>query len=77
MSALCLLYKDRKKYGIGPMAFIKQSRLDSTYLDLLSAKPDVISVTQVAFNYGFSHTGKFATEYGKTFGESPSTSLLR
>ena len=59
------------------MAFIKQSRLDSTYLDLLSAKPDVISVTQVAFNYGFSHTGKFATEYGKTFGESPSTSLLR
>ena len=59
------------------MAFIKQSRLDSTYLDLLSAKPDVISVTQVSFNYGFSHTGKFATEYGKTFGESPSTSLLR
>lgn len=66
-----------KKYGIGPMAFIKQRRLDSAYLDLLSAKPDVTSVTQVAFNYGFSHTGKFAIEYGKTFGESPSTSLLR
>jgi len=66
-----------KKYGIGPMAFIKQRRLDSAYLDLLSAKSDVTSVTEVAFNYGFSHAGKFAIEYGKTFGESPSTSLLR
>lgn len=66
-----------KKYGIGPMAFIKQRRLDAAYLDLLSAKPDVTTVTQVAINYGFAHTGKFAIEYGKTFGESPSTSLLR
>lgn len=66
-----------KKYRIGPMAFIKQRRLDSAYLDLLSAKPDATSVTQVAFNYGFAHVGKFAIEYGKVFGESPSTSLSR
>lgn len=66
-----------KKYGIGPMAFIKQRRLDAAYLDLLSAEPDVTSVTQVAFNYGFSHVGKFAIEYGKVFGELPSTSLKR
>jgi len=66
-----------KKYGIGPMAFIKQRRLDAAYLDLISAKLDSTSVTHVAFNYGFAHTGKFAIEYGKTFGESPSTSLAR
>jgi len=66
-----------KKYGIGPMAFIKQRRLDAAYLNLLSAKPDTITVTQVAIKYGFLHIGKFAIEYGKTFGESPSTSLLR
>jgi AraC-like DNA-binding protein len=66
-----------KKYGIGPMAFIKQRRLDAAYLDLLSAKSDATSVTQVAINYGFSHIGKFAIEYGKVFGESPSVSLAR
>ena len=66
-----------KKYGIGPMAFIKQRRLDATYLDLLRAKHDATSVTQVAINYGFSHIGKFAIEYGKAFGETPSTTLAR
>ncbi len=66
-----------KKYGLGPMAFIKQRRLDAAYLDLLSAKPDTTTVTQVAFNYGFSHIGKFAIEYGKAFRESPSVSLAR
>ena len=66
-----------KKYGIGPMAFIKQRRLDAAYLDLLSAEPDVTTVAQVAINYGFAHTGKFAIEYGKAFRETPSTTLSR
>jgi len=66
-----------KKHGVGPMAFIKQRRLDAAYIDLLSAKPDTTTVTQVAINYGFAHIGKFAIEYGKAFGESPSTSLAR
>ena len=59
------------------MAFIKQRRLDAAFLDLLSAKPDTTSVTQVAFSYGFSHVGKFAIEYRKAFGETPSTSLVK
>ena len=66
-----------KKYGIGPVAFIKQRRLDAAYLNLLSAKPDAATVTQVAIDYGFTHIGKFAIEYRKAFGESPSTTLAR
>jgi len=66
-----------KKYAMGPMAFIKQRRLDAAYLDLLRAKPDTSSVTQVAYNYGFAHIGKFAIEYGKIFGETPSASLFK
>ena len=66
-----------RKYGIGPMAFIKQRRMDAAYLELLSAKPNTTTVTQVAIKYGFAHTGKFAIEFGKTFGESPSSSLSR
>ena len=59
------------------MAFIKQRRLDAAYLDLLGARPDTCSVTQVAFSYGFSHVGKFAIEYRKAFGEAPSMSLAK
>ena len=66
-----------KKYGIGPMALIKQRRLNAAYLDLLSSKQNESSVTRVALNYGFAHPGKFAIEYGKAFGETPSTSLAR
>ena len=66
-----------KKYGIGIMAFIKQRRLNSAYLDLLSATPGTSSIMQVALNYGFSHVGKFAIEYRKAFGESPSITLSR
>jgi len=66
-----------KKYGIGPMAFIKQRRLDASYHDLLSAKNGITSVTQIASNYGFAHVGKFAIEYGKIFGETPSASLVK
>lgn len=66
-----------KKHGIGPMAFIKQRRLDAAYLDLLGAKPETTSVSQIAFSYGFAHVGKFAMEYGKIFGQSPSVSLAK
>lgn len=66
-----------KKYGVGPMAFVKQRRLDATYLELLSAKSATTTVTEVAMNYGFEHVGKFAIEFRKAFGESPSTSLVR
>lgn len=66
-----------KKHGIGPMAFIKQRRLDAAYFDLLSAELGSTTVTRVASNYGFTHTGKFAIEYAKTFGETPSTTLSR
>ena len=65
------------KHGTGPMAFIRQRRLDAAYIDLLSANSDTSTVSQVAYNYGFAHIGKFAIEYGKAFAESPSTSLAR
>ena len=66
-----------KKYGFGPKAFIKKCRLNSAYLELLSSVDEMTTVTQIAVEYGFKHIGKFAIEYKKTFGESPSTSLIK
>jgi AraC-like DNA-binding protein len=64
-----------KKYGIGPIGFLKQRRLDAAYRALTGAEPGSCSVTEVAVRYGFNHLGKFAVEYRRTFGESPSVSL--
>ncbi len=66
-----------KRYGMGPIAFLKQRRLDAAYRTLLGAEPGSTTVTDTALRYGFSHMGKFAIEYRETFGEMPSTSLSR
>ena len=66
-----------KKYGMGPMAFVRQRRLDACYTQLLGSEPDTTTVTDVAMSFGFGHLGKFAIAYKKAFGESPSVSLLK
>jgi AraC-like DNA-binding protein len=67
----------KKKYGMGPMAFVRQRRLDDCFSRLRGARPGTITVTDVAMSHGFSHVGKFAIAYKQAFGESPSTSLLK
>jgi AraC-like DNA-binding protein len=66
-----------EKYGLGPMAFVRQRRLDACYAQLLGSDRDATSVTEVAMSYGFWHLGKFAIAYKETFGESPSETLLK
>jgi len=66
-----------KKYGFGPKAFIKKCRLNSAYLELLSSDNEMTTVTQISFEYGFKHMGKFAIEYKKFFGESPLITLIK
>jgi AraC-like DNA-binding protein len=66
-----------KKYGLGPMAFVRQRRLDACYRYLRSSERDETTVTQVAVSFGFEHLGKFAIAYKNTFGESPSATLLK
>jgi AraC-like DNA-binding protein len=66
-----------KKYGLGPMAFVRQRRLDACYSRLQGSEPGTTTVTDVAMSHGFSHVGKFAIAYKKAFGESPSTSLIK
>ena len=66
-----------RKYGVGPMTYTKQRRLDTAYLELLSLNSDSTTVSKTALEYGFSHLGKFSIEYKKTFGESPSITLSK
>jgi AraC-like DNA-binding protein len=66
-----------KKYGLGPMAFVRQRRLDACFAQLQGSDREATTVTEVAMAYGFWHMGKFAIAYRNTFGESPSASLLK
>ena len=66
-----------KKHGVGPIGFLRRRRLEATRRVLLAAEPGSESVTKVAVRYGFAHLGRFAGEYRKAFGESPSETLRR
>jgi AraC family ethanolamine operon transcriptional activator len=55
------------------MAYLKQVRLEHARSALQSgAAFTSAGVTQVAFNCGFSHLGRFAADYRAQFGELPS-----
>lgn len=57
-----------------PMAYLRNLRLEHVHLEL-SAQSHEASVTDIAFKWGFAHLGRFAQEYKKRFGQTPSTTL--
>lgn len=63
-------------HGISPMRYVRNARFAKVREALMRAEPEE-SVTAIAMNWGFSHMGRFALEYRKRFGESPSESLRR
>jgi AraC-like DNA-binding protein len=66
-----------KKYALGPMAFIRQRRLDACYIQLRGSERGAVTVAEIASSHGFGHKGKFAIAYKSIFGESPSATLLK
>ncbi|MHA6196058.1 AraC family transcriptional regulator [Pseudomonas wadenswilerensis] len=66
----------RRHHGLTPMAYLKHYRLTSVRSALLSGGA-AASVSSVALEWGFGHLGRFASDYRKAFGESPSGTLAR
>jgi AraC-like DNA-binding protein len=63
------------KYGLGPMEYVRQRRLDACYGRLRGSGPSETTISEVAMSHGFGHIGKFAITYKQAFGEAPSTTL--
>jgi AraC-like DNA-binding protein len=61
---------------MSPMRYLRLARLREVRQALQRAQGNQ-GVTEIAMNYGFSHMGRFAVEYRKHFGESPSDTLAR
>jgi AraC-like DNA-binding protein len=60
--------------GTSPMQYVRNARFEKVHESLLRATPGE-SVTGIASAWGFAHMGRFAIEYRKHFGESPSETL--
>lgn len=63
--------------GMGPKRYLVLRRMGLARRALRETAPDKSSVTEIATRFGFWGLGRFAGEYQKLFGESPSTTLSR
>ena len=63
-----------ERFGMSPMTYVRQTRLDGVRAELQRGG-DGTKVGDVAFNWGFNHLGRFAQNYERKFGETPSQTL--
>ncbi|HEY7458044.1 MAG TPA: helix-turn-helix domain-containing protein [Xanthobacteraceae bacterium] len=71
------LFMHFRNCGLGsPMRYLRNVRFGKAREALLRAQPGE-GVLEVAVNLDFSHMGRFAAEYRRRFGESPSETLRR
>lgn len=61
--------------GRSPTAQLRHVRLSRAYGDLCAADPARVTVAAVAARWGFAHLGRFAAEYRRRYGHSPSEDL--
>lgn len=77
VSARTLSRAFKKRYGMGPMTFRKERRLEAAQRALLAASHEAATVTKIATGLGFYHLGQFSADYHKAFQELPSETLHR
>jgi transcriptional regulator GlxA family with amidase domain len=75
VSERTLDYAFRDRFGLGPMAYYKARRLNAARHELKRTDSAESAVHQVAARWGFWHTGAFAADYRRQFGELPSETL--
>jgi AraC-like DNA-binding protein len=64
-----------KNLGITPKKYLLQRQMRLARCALQQSDHKTTSVTRIATEYGFSELGRFAVNYRKMFGESPSATL--
>jgi AraC family ethanolamine operon transcriptional activator len=63
--------------GMGPTQYLRMHRVNRVRSALAAADPSVASVGDIAAEYGFWESGRFAAFYRATFGEAPTDTLRR
>lgn len=63
--------------GISPRTYMRWCRIRAAHRELLQHDPAITKVSDVAANWNFTEFGRFATEYKRLVGESPSETLRK
>ena len=71
-----LLQHFRDHHGTSPIRYMRDARFARAREALMHPSKEE-SVTQIAMTWGFYHLGRFAVEYRKRFGETPSQTYRR
>ncbi|WP_165438331.1 AraC family transcriptional regulator [Pseudonocardia sediminis] len=67
-----------REFDRSPKQYLQNVRLERAYADLAVAdRGHGVRVTEVAYRWGFSHPGRFATTYRHRYGEAPAATLAR
>jgi AraC family transcriptional regulator, ethanolamine operon transcriptional activator len=72
-----LEYAFNTTFGVGPTEYIRLARLNQIRRRLQSARASDRTVTEIAFDVGVTHLGRFAQSYRLLFGETPYRTLQR
>lgn len=75
VSPRAVQYMFRRHLETTPLQYLRRSRLHHAHMDLLAADPARETVTRIAAQWGFAHTGRFAVMYREAYGQSPHTTL--
>jgi AraC-like DNA-binding protein len=65
----------RRHLDTTPLAQLRSVRMERAHRDLQDAAPGNTSVAALAARWGFTHLGRFAVEYRRRYGSSPSQTL--
>jgi AraC-like DNA-binding protein len=65
----------RRHVGLPPLAYLRRLRLDEVHAELTRSDPWQVSVSEVAYRWGFTHLGRFAGAYRARYGVPPSKTL--
>jgi AraC-like DNA-binding protein len=63
--------------GMGPTRYLTLKRLTAVRAELRQSDPAAATVTDTALRHGFWELGRFARDYRRAFGESPSETLSK
>ncbi len=65
----------RRHLDTTPLARLRSVRMERAHRDLQNAEPGNTSVAALAARWGFTHLGRFAVDYRRRYGSSPSQTL--
>jgi AraC-like DNA-binding protein len=67
----------RHHLDLTPMEYLRRVRLNHAHHDLMTADPAHVTVTEVAYHWGFTSPSRFAALYRRAYGVAPSRTLRR